>query len=162
MNTSVIVFTKTAVFSPSAGDTVCRSLSLSCKDAILRGLSVADREPPDAAKPYLAVLGSLVTSLASDDEASFPHLAVYSKGDFVHPSADNPSSANRAKQFLKYFRPYFIRSHLTFLSMEKQSGNVLITCIVDKSGSRTKHIVGFVELDDGKIAILDELHKVIK
>ena len=161
VNTSVIVFSKNAAFSQASADSICRSLASQCRDALLLGVSGANREPPDAAKPYIAVLSSLVKSLAAGDDASYPFLAVYSKGNFVHPSAENKASADKARQFLKYFRPYFIRSNITFISIEKKSGNVLITCIIEKAGSKTKHQVGFVELDDGSIAVLDELHKVL-
>ena len=161
VNTGVIVFTKSVQYTASAGDAACRTLASQCRDAIIRGISGADREPPDAAKPYLAVLGSLVASLASGDEASFPYVAVYNSGKYVRPSSDNQKAADKGRQFLKFFRPYFIRSNVTFISIEKKSGYVLIHCVVNKSGSKTKHEVGFVELEDGSIAVLDELHKVI-
>jgi hypothetical protein len=161
VNTSVIVFSKTSAFSQASADSICRNLAAQCRDALLLGISGTHREPPDAAKPYLAVLSSLVNSLSTGDEASYPFLAVYSKGNFIHPNAENKASADKARQFLKYFRPYFIRSSITFISIEKKSGNVLITCIIDKAGSKTKHQVGFVELDDGSLALLDELHKVL-
>ena len=162
VNTSAVVFTKTAPFDAGKKDYLYRSIALECRDALVMGSSGKERVVPDAAKLYLAVLSSLVASLGSGDEASYPFIAVYNKGSYVHPSSEIKGSENKAKQFLKYFRPYFVRSKLTFIAIEKSSGNVLITCIAEKTGAKTKHIVGFIELDDGSIAVLDELHKLIQ
>ena len=162
VNTSAVVFTKTVPFDAKKKDYLYRSLAAECRDALIMGSSGKERDAPDEAKEYLAVLGSLVKSLGSGDEASYPFIAVYRNGSYVHPSPEIKGSEDKAKQFLKYFRPYFVRSKITFISIEKHSGNVLITCIADKAGSKTKHIVGFVELDDGSIALLDELHKLLQ
>ena len=161
VNTGIIVFTKSIPCAASYADSATRTIAIQCRDALLLGVSGADREPPDAAKPYPSVLASLVTSLASGDEASFLYLAVYSKGSYVRPDPENEHAAAKAKQFLKYFRPYFIRANVTFISLEKKAGNVIITCVVNKAGSKTTHQIGFVELDDGSVAVLDELHKVL-
>lgn len=161
VNTGIIVFTKSLPCAAAYAESATRTIAAKCRDALLLGVSGADREPPDAAKPYLSVLSSLVSSLTSGDEASFRYLAVYSKGAYIRPDPENEHTAAKAKQFLKYFRPYFIRSNVIFISLEKKAGNVLITCVVNKAGSKTKHQIGFVELDDGTVAVLDELHKVL-
>ncbi len=162
VNSGEKVFIKSVPFAEKDRRYLFQSLGTACRDAIV--IAATDgktREAPGEAVVYMKEIKKLADALAYGDEACYPFLAVYRAGKYVHPDAEHAPSVDKAKRFLKVFRPMIIRAELSFLSMERKDSFVLVSFVATKAGSVTKHQIGFVELEDGTLGMLGDLYKVL-
>jgi peptidyl-tRNA hydrolase len=160
VNSGEKVFIKSVPFADKDRRYLYQSLGASCRDAIVVAATEGkSRDVPDEAVVYMKELKKLADALAYGDEACYPFLAVYRAGKYVHPDAEHAPSVDKAKRFLKVFRPLVIRAELSFLSMERKDVFVLVTFMATKAGTKTKHQIGLVELEDGTLGMLGDLYK---
>jgi hypothetical protein len=122
-------------------------------DKIFLGSTPMVSEAPPASQPYMEVINRLIASLGRGDEASYPFIAIYLGGAYRHPEVKVPKSAEIAKAKLKPMRQSLIRSRVTFLNMKNEGSWVYVDAVADKAGKKTKARFGFIELEDGSLAI---------
>ncbi len=133
-----------------------RALKKAVKDMsekILFRVSSRGEEVPSEAAPYMDTINGFVNSLSQGDEASYRYMAIYSKGTYVHPDKDNKKSVDNAKRFLKLVREKLNNSKVTYISMKADKTWIYVNVIAEKSGKQMKIKFGFIELEDGSMAI---------
>jgi hypothetical protein len=122
-------------------------------DRIFLGSTPMVSEAPSASQPYMDVINRLISSLGRGDEASYPFIAIYLGGTYRHPEEKDPKSAEIAKGKLKLMRQSLIRSQVTFINMKNEGSWFYVDVVADKAGKKTKVRFGFLELEDGSLAI---------
>ncbi len=152
VNSASEVFAKTMDL---AGDKeyTCRRLAREIQDAIVLHGASKNREIPGQAKPYMTLIEGLIESLGPEDKASYNYIAFYSAGSYKRPVAGDARMEEKAKIFLGAIRPNLLRARISFAGMNASSPWMYITVIADKTGKKTKHRFGIIELESGALVI---------
>lgn len=152
VNSASEVFAKTMDLTGDK-EYACRRLAREIQDAIVLHGASKNREIPGQAKPYMEIVESLVESLGPDDKASYNYIAFYTSGSYKRPVAGDARMEEKAKIFLGAIRPNLLRARISFAGMNAAPPWMYITVVADKTGKKTKHRFGIMELESGALVI---------
>ncbi|MCP4132282.1 MAG: hypothetical protein GY754_15025, partial [bacterium] len=153
VNKGAEIFTRTMKLTKRTGRYEMGRLCSKLQDAILMHAASKNREVSEEAEEYMEKVSGLISSLRRGNAASYPYIALYSKGKYVIPVKGKASLERRAKHLLRIVRKNLIRTKPVFLYMETKEPWVYIYVVAKKFGKKKKHIFGFIEMEDGSLGI---------
>jgi hypothetical protein len=152
VNAGSEIFSETFDYSKDKMYQIKKTVS-SVKDLIVVKSSQRGGVPSDA-KPYMEIVNNFVTSLEMGEISSYPYLGFYKEGAYRHPSADDKDLSMKGKDFVKILKPVLIRAKLIYNGIDTKSSSIIyLKIIAEKTGKRTKHKFGIMEMEDGSLGI---------
>ncbi|HNR89367.1 MAG TPA: hypothetical protein PKM65_13585 [Spirochaetota bacterium] len=152
VNTTGEVFNMTVDLS-SARDYQIRKVSRELQNAIITSAGSKNRNIPADAKPYMALVKDFIAALPQGDQACWKYLAFYHAGSYQRPVKESPGLTSQAKVFLDEVRPELAKTTVTYFGIEQGSPFIFLTVFAERTGKRSKHKFGIMEMNDGSLAI---------